>query len=116
MSPADHVDKLYQLAANTIGGAASSNTSQHVAQAGQALHAFAEYGDKISLGLLPFAIVLLILHENYEAATAGRSFRLGYLFIRIGVLVAMINPFGYGLLCALITKAAGGHSGWLTSD
>ena len=110
------VDDLYQRAATTLGGAAATDTAHHVAQAGQVIHAMAQYGDTISLGLLPLAIVLLILHENYEASVGGRAFRVTALLVRVAVFTALTSPYGYGLICSLITGAAGGGSGWLKTS
>jgi hypothetical protein len=116
MTTDDAVAALYQQAAQVVGGAAGPGSAQHVESAYRTLTTFAQYGDQISLGLFPLALALLIFHENFQAGTGDGRFRVGYVLGRAAAVAALIHPWTYGRLCGLITFAAGGHGGWLSSD
>ena len=110
------ISTLYQQAAQVVGSTAGPSTAQHVEGAYQTLTTFAQYGDQVSLGLFPLALALLIFHENFQAGTGDGRFRVAWVLGRAAAIAALIHPWTYGRLCGLITYAAGGHGGWLSSD
>ncbi len=117
MSTADDaIGALYQQAAQILASAAGPAATQHADSAYQTLTAVAQAGDKVSLGLFPLALALLIFHENYQSAFGDRAFRLGYVLGRAVAIAALIHPWTYGRVCGLITYAAGGHGGFLSSN
>lgn len=107
---------LYQQAAQVIGSTSGQPSSEHTTRAYQTLTAIAHQGDQLCLGLFPIALALLILHENYQAATSEGRFRVAHVLGRAAVVVALLHPWGYGRICGLITFAAGGHGGWIAGD
>lgn len=113
MSPDDAIGALYHQAAEILGGVSGAASTEKVQGAFETLTSFARTGDAVSLGLFPLALALLILHENYQAATGDGRFRVGYVLGRAVAIAALIHPWTYGRLCGLITYAAGGHGGFL---
>jgi hypothetical protein len=116
MSPDDAIGALYRQAAEILGGVGGAASTQKVQGAFETLTSFAQTGDKVSLGLFPLALALLILHENYQAATGDGRFRVAYVLGRAVAIAALIHPWTYGRVCGLITYAAGGHGGFLGSS
>jgi hypothetical protein len=115
-SAEEAIEALYQQAAQIVGSGAGASSAEHVASAQKALTSFAQVGDQVSLGLFPLALALLIFHENYQSATGDGRFRVGYVLGRAAAIAVLIHPWAYGRLCGLITFAAGGHGGWLSTD
>ena len=116
MTTDDAVAALYQQAAQIVGTAAGPASASNVESAYRTLTGFADLGDRLSLGLLPLALALLIFHENFQAGTGDGRFRVAYVLGRAAAVAALIHPWTYGRLCGLITTAAGGHGGWMSGD
>src|SRR5262249_35165531 len=111
----DAIGALYQQAAQILASAAGPAATQQADSAYQTLTTVAQAGDTVSLGLFPLALALLIFHENYQATIGEGRFRVAYILGRAVAIFALIHPWTYGRLCGLITYAAGGHGGFLSS-
>jgi hypothetical protein len=116
LSAEEAIDALYQQAAQIVGSGAGASSAEHVSSAHKALTSFAQVGDQVSLGLFPLALALLIFHENFQSAAGDGRFRVAYVLGRAAAIAVLIHPWAYGRLCGLITYAAGGHGGWLSTD
>jgi hypothetical protein len=115
-SPGGTIEGLLAQSAALLAGASGTPSAEHLAAATQTLHTISQVGDQVSLGLFPLALALLILHENFQAATGEGRFRVAHVLGRAAVVAALVHPWGYGRLCGLITYAAGGHGGFLASE
>lgn len=104
-------EQLLGQASHILAGADGSRAGQlH-----QQLTATVEQLDHVAqFGLLPLCLGLLVLHENYRAATEGAPFRVTYVLGRTAAVVALV--LSYGRVCALITGVAGAGGGWMAGD
>jgi hypothetical protein len=109
-STSDEIFRLLDKSAQALAGRPDAAT-----QLSQQFHQAAGYSTELAhFGLLPLCLALLVLHEQYRAATDGSNFRIASVLGRTAVVAAAI--VAYGKLCALITGIAGAGGHWMASS